>query len=81
MLELAKTLTRVEERSESQSIDEDVKDPNPSQWGRGPVSLTAMLVNQFFKDYTQLRPRGWKGGSYRQSALIPTCGAPDSIVH
>ena len=23
----------------------------------------------------------WKGNSYRQSALIPTCDAPDSIVH
>ena len=22
----------------------------------------------------------WKGDSYRQSALIPTCDAPDSIV-
>jgi hypothetical protein len=23
----------------------------------------------------------WKGDSYRQSALIPTCAAPDSILH
>ena len=23
----------------------------------------------------------WKGDSYRQSALIPTCDTPDSIIH
>ena len=37
-------LTRIEESSESQSKDRGVKDPNTTQWRRGPVRHTAMLV-------------------------------------
>ena len=37
-------LTRIEERSESRSKDRGVKDPNTTQWRRGPVRHTTMLV-------------------------------------
>ena len=37
-------LTRIEERSESHSKDRGVKDPNTTQWRRGPVRHTSMLV-------------------------------------
>ena len=37
-------LTRVEERLESQSIGRGIKDPNTTQWRRGSVRHTAMLV-------------------------------------
>ena len=37
-------LTRVEESSESQSKGRGVKDPNTTQWRRGPMGRTAMLV-------------------------------------
>jgi len=71
----------MEERSESQSIDRGVKDPNTTQWRRGPVRHTAMLVKSFAMSRLDFGQGVWKGDSYRQSALIPTCDAPDSIVH
>ena len=59
-----------------------IKDPTTTQWRRGPVSHTAMLVKFVFAMSRLDFGQGvWKGESYRQSALIPTCDAPDSIVH
>ena len=58
-----------------------VKDPNTTlmaTWAHGPHSHVSKTV---FNVQTRLRPRSWKGDSYRQSALILTCDAPDSIVH
>ena len=72
---------RVVERSKSQSIGRGVKDPNTSQWRRGPMGRTAMLVKQFSLTRLNFGQGVGKGTSYRQSALIPTCDAPDSIVH
>ena len=58
-----------------------IKDPNATQWRRGPISHTAMLVKVFAMSRLDFGQGVWKGDSYRQSALIPTCDAPDSIVH
>ena len=46
-----------------------------------PVGHTAMLVKVFVMSRLDFGQGVWKGDSYRQSALIPTCDAPDSIVH
>ena len=73
-------LTRIEERSESQSKGRGVKDPSTTQWRRVPVRHTAMLV-KVLQCLDSTSARSWKGDSYRQLALIPTCDAPDSIVH
>ena len=58
-----------------------IKDSNTTQWRRGPVSRTAMLVKSFAMTRLNFGQGVWKRDSYRQSALIPTCDAPDSIVH
>ena len=42
---------------------------------------TAKLVKVFVMSRLDFGQGVWKGDSYRQSALIPTCDAPDSIVH
>ena len=67
--------------SESQSIGQGVKDPTTTKWRRVPVGHTAMLVKVFATSRLDFGQGVWKGDSYRQSALIPTCDAPDSIVH
>ena len=46
-----------------------------------PVRHTAMLVKTFAMSRLDFGQGVWKGDSYRQSALIPTCDAPDSIIH
>ena len=74
-------LTRIEESSESRSKDRGVNDPNTTQWRRGPMGRTAMLVKQFSSTRLNFGQGVGKGDSYRQLALIPTCDAPDSIVH
>ena len=74
-------LTRIEESSESQSKDRGVKDPSTTRWRHGPVRHTAKLVKVFVMSRLDFGQGVWKGDSYRQSALIPTCDAPDSIVH
>ena len=58
-----------------------VKDPNTTQWRCGPVRHTAKLVKVFVMSRLDFGQGVWKGDSYRQLALIPTCDAPDSIVH
>ena len=58
-----------------------IKDPNTTQWRRGPVRHTAMLVKVFEMSRLDFGQGVWKGDSYRQSALIPTCDAPDLTVH
>ena len=40
-----------------------------------------MLVKVFAMSRLDFGQGVWKGDSYRQSALIPTCDAPDLIVH
>ena len=74
-------LTRVEESSESQSKGRGVKDPSTTQWRRGPVRHIVMLVKSFAMSRLDFGQGVWKGDSYRQSALIPTCDAPDLTVH
>ena len=58
-----------------------IKDPNTTQWQRGPVSHTAMLVKVFVVTRHNFGQGVGKGASYRQLALIPTCDAPDLTVH
>ena len=67
--------------SESQSIGQGVKDPTTTRWRRVPVRHTAKLVKSFAMSRLDFSPGVGKEDSYRQSALIPTCDAPDSIVH
>ena len=58
-----------------------VKDPITTQWRRGPMGRTAMLVKVFVVTRLDFGQGVGKGATYRQSALIPTCDALDSIVH
>ena len=58
-----------------------IKDPNTTQWRRGPISHTTMLVKVFVVTRLDFGQGVGKGDSYRQSALIPTCDAPDLTVH
>ena len=82
MLDFSKIhLTRIEESSESQSKDRGVKDPSTTRWRRGPVRHTAKLVKVFVMSRLDFGQGVWKGDSYRQSAPIPTCDAPDLTVH
>ena len=74
-------LTRIEGSSESQSKDRGVKDPSTTRWRRGPVRHTAKLVKVFAMSRLDFGQGVWKGDSYRQLALIPTCDAPDLTVH
>ena len=74
-------LTRIEERSYSQSTDRGVKDPNTTQWRRGPMGRTAKLVKQFSSTRLNFDQGVGKGATYRQSALIPTCDAPGLTIH
>src|SRR3954468_2410958 len=79
--ELVNSFNRVEGSSESQSKGRGVKDPSTTRWRRGPVRHTAKFVKVFVMSRLDFGQGVWKGDSYRQTALIPTCGAPDSIVH
>ena len=82
VLFLEKSFTPIEESSESQSKDQEVKDTNTTQWRRGPVRHTAMLVKKTFPITRLDFGQGvGKGDSYRQSALIPTSDGPDSMPH
>ena len=47
-------------------------------WAHGPHSHVSKSFVMSRLDFGQ---GVWKGDSYRQSALIPTCDAPDSIIH
>ena len=58
-----------------------IKDPNTTQWRRGPVSHTANVSKSFSMTRLNFGQGVGKGATYRQSALIPTCDALDSIVH
>ena len=57
------------------------KDPNTTQWRRGPVRHTPMLVKVYVVTRLDFGQGVGKGATYRKSALIPTCDAPDSTVH
>ena len=58
-----------------------IKDPNTTQWRRGPVSHTANVRKSFSMTRLNFGQGVGKGATCRQSALIPTCDALDSIVH
>ena len=45
------------------------------------MGRTAMLVKVFVMSRLDFGQGVWKGDSYRHSALIPTCDAPDLTVH
>ena len=80
-LELAKSFNPNRREIRVPAYRWGVKDPNTTQWRRGPVSRTAKLVKSFAMSRLNFGQGVWKGDSYRQSALIPTCDAPYSIVH
>ena len=80
-LELAKSFNPNRREIRVPEYRQGVKDPNTTQWRRGPVRHTAMLVKVFVMSRLNFGQGVWKGDSNRQSALIPTCDAPDSIVH
>ena len=58
-----------------------IKDPNTTQWRRGPVRHTASVSKSFSVTRLNFGQVVGKGATYRQSALIPTCDTLDSIVH
>ena len=58
-----------------------IKDPNTTQWRRGPVRHTANVSKSFSMTRLNFGQGVGKGDSYRQLALIPTCDASDSTVH
>ena len=58
-----------------------VKDPNTTQWRRGPVRHTTNVNKSFSVTRLNFGQGVGKGATYRQSALIPTCDTLDSIVH
>ena len=59
----------------------EINDPNTTRWRRGPVRHIAMLVKVFLVTRLDFGQGVGKGATYRQSALIPTCDALDSIAH
>src|SRR3954468_2123412 len=58
-----------------------VKDPNTTQWRRGPVSHTANVSKSFSVTRLNFGQGVGKEATDRQSALLPTCDALDSIIH
>ena len=80
-LELAKSFNSSRREIRFPEYRRGIKDPNTTQWQRGPMGHTAMLVKTFSMTRLNFSQGVGKGDSYRQSALIPTCDAPDSIVH
>ena len=74
-------LTRIEERSESQSKDQGVKDPNTTHMATWAIRHTTMLVKVFVVTRLNFGQGVGKGATYSQSALIPTCYALNLIVH
>ena len=81
MLDLVKSFNPNRREIRVPEYRQGVKDPNTTQWRRGPVRHTAMLVKVFAMSRLDFGQGVWKGDSYRQSALIPTCDAPDLTVH
>ena len=55
-----------------------IKDPTTTQWRCVPIRHTTMLVKVFAMSRLDFGQEVGKVDSYRQSALIPTCDAPDS---
>ena len=81
MLELVKPFNPNGREIKVPEYRQGVKDPNTTQWRRVPVRHTAMLVKVFVVTRLDFGQGVGKGATYRQSALIPTCDTPDSIVH
>ena len=52
-----------------------VKDPNTTQWRRGPVRHTTNVSKSFSVTRLNFGQGVGKGATYKQSALIPTCDA------
>ena len=57
-----------------------IKDPNTTKWRHGPTNHTAKLVKRFSVSRLNFGQGVEKEATYRQSALIPTCDALDSII-
>ena len=80
-LELAKSFNPNRREIRIPEYRQGVKDPNTTQmatWARKPHSHVSKSLAMSRLDFGH---GVWKVDSYRQSALIPTCDAPDSIVH
>ena len=58
-----------------------VKDPNTTQMATWARKAHNHVSKSFSVTRLNFDQGIWKGDSYRQSALIPTCDALDSIVH
>ena len=67
--------------SKSQSIGRGIKDPNTTQMATWARKAHSHVSKSFAMSRLDFGQGVWKGDSYMQSALIPTCDAPDSIVH
>ena len=61
----------------SQSKDRGVKDPNATQIATWARNAHIHVSKRFVMSRLDFGQGVWKGDSYRQSALIPTCDAPD----
>ena len=81
MLELVKSFNPNRRETRIPEYRRGIKDPNTTQWQRGPVSHIAMLVKVLVVTRLDFGQGVGKGATYRQSALIPTCDALDSIIH
>ena len=58
-----------------------IKDPNTTQWRRWPISHTTIFSKTVFQRLDSTLVKELERGSYKQSALIPTCNAPDLTIH
>ena len=65
----------------SQSKDRGVKEPNTTQMAMWARKAHNHVSKSFVMSRLNFGQGVWKGDSYRQSALIPTCDAPDLTVH
>ena len=58
-----------------------IKDHNTTQMATWARKIHSHVSKSFVKARLDFGQGVWNGDSYRQLALIPTCDAPDSIVH
>ena len=81
MLELVKAFNVSRREIRVPEYRRGIKDPNTTQWRHGPVSHTANVSKSFSMTRLNFGQGVGKGATYRQSALVPTCDAPDLTVH
>ena len=78
---LAKSVNQNGREIRSLEYRRGIKDPNTTQlatWAHRPHSHVSKTI---FKRLDSTLAKELERGSYRQSALIPTCDAPNSTVH